>query len=116
MHALDSLNAVTAFAIGGVLLLVSPADVAVYLSAIQGISGIDLSTTGRIAVNIGLILAIDVCIIAPLAVYIASPGRSHQLLTAARGWLVTNQRRLNATVLLAFGVLLTLSGAVHLLT
>ena len=115
MHTLDALTPLKAYGIGAVLLLVSPADVAVYLSAIQGISGLDISTTGRIAVNIALILAIDVCILTPLAIYVASPHRSRRLLTDTRNWLIDNQRRLNATVLLVFGALLTLSGAIHLL-
>jgi hypothetical protein len=116
MQALDTLTPAKAYAVGAILLLVSPADVAVYLSAIQGIAGADLSTDTRIVVNVGLIIAIDVCILAPLAVYIASPHRSQQLLSAGRAWLVANQRRLTAIVLLAFGALLIVSGAVHLLT
>jgi len=116
MQRLDTLTPLKAYGIGAVLLLVSPADVAVYLSAIQGIAGLDISTTGRIAVNVALILAIDLCILVPLVIYVASPHRSRQLLTGVRNWLTDNQRRLNAIVLFVFGALLTLSGAIHLLS
>jgi hypothetical protein len=44
------------------------------------------------------------------------PDRARQLLAEGRDWLVSHQRRLTATVVLVFGALLTLSGALHLLT
>lgn len=71
-----------ALGIGAVLLLVSPADLAVYLSALQGLAGADLSGLQRLLVNALLIAAVDICILAPLGIYVAMPHRAAHLLTA----------------------------------
>jgi hypothetical protein len=76
MRVLDRLTPVKAFAVGAVLLQVSPADLLVYLSAIQGISGADLSNGQRNLINVALIAAVDICIIGPLGIFVAmGPAR-----------------------------------------
>lgn len=114
MQMLDTLTPPKALAIGAVLLLVSPADLAVYLSAVQGIRGVDLSDGGQILVNAALIAAIDLCILVPLAIYVLMPRRAAHILTALRTWLIANQRKVVAWVLLVFGALLFLSALGHL--
>lgn len=114
MATLDVLTPPKAFGVGAVLLLVSPADLAVYLSALQGLSGNQFATVGRLLTLVGLIAAIDLCILMPLVIYIAVPRRAAHLLGAMRQWLTTHQRRATAWVLLVLGVLLSFSGAIHL--
>jgi hypothetical protein len=114
MAALDVLTPLKAFGVGAVLLLVSPADLAVYLSALQGLSGNQFSALGRLLTLLGLVAAIDLCILVPLAIYVAMPRRAAHLLGAMRQWLTTHQRRATAWVLLVFGVLLSVSGVIQL--
>jgi hypothetical protein len=114
MAALDRLTPVKAFGVGAVLLVASPADLAVYLSALQGLSGHTFSAGGRVIVLVLLIAAIDLCIVIPLAIYVALPHRARDVLTALRAWLVDHQRRVTAALLLVFGVVLSVSGTVDL--
>jgi hypothetical protein len=114
MAALDTLSPLKALGVGAVLLLVSPADLAVYLSAMQGLSSTEFSGGQRILVVALLIVAVDLCIVVPLAIYVAMPHRAKQLLTGLRTWLTDNQRQVTAWVLIVFGVLLLVSGAVNL--
>ncbi|MDA0171636.1 GAP family protein [Solirubrobacter taibaiensis] len=114
MKALDDMSALKALGMGALLLLISPADVAVYLSALQGIEGADLSDP--VLANIALVGAIDLCILVPLAIYVVMPRRAGRVLEAGRVWLVAHLHIVAAGSMLVFGALLTLSGALHLLT
>ena len=116
MRLLDELTPLKAFALGAVLLLVSPADLAVYLSAVQGIRGLDLSEGAQVLVNLALITAINVCILVPLAIYVLMGGRAVKILAGLREWLIAHQRKVLAGVLLGFGVLLILSSLTTLLS
>lgn len=115
MRALDAMTPGKALGLGALLLLISPADLAVYLSALQGVIGADVGTGTIVPVIVALVIGIDLCILVPLGIYLAMPGRAARLLAALRTWLLDNERRLMAWVLIAFGVWLTASGAVHLL-
>lgn len=113
MRALDDLRPMRAFVLGALLLIVSPANVAVYLSALQGLEGTDLGS-GRLVLLIVLILAIDLCILIPIAVYVAIPGRAQAILARAKAWLLLHQRSLMAWVFAVFGVLLVASAVAQL--
>lgn len=114
MAKLDALTPLSAFGVGAVLLLVSPADLAVYLSALQGLSDTGISSGERVLFLALLIVAIDLCILVPLAVYVAMPRRAGHVLGALREWLAANQRKVTAWVLLVFGAVLIVSGTAHL--
>ncbi|MDA0183436.1 GAP family protein [Solirubrobacter phytolaccae] len=114
MQALDDLTALKALGMGALLLLISPADLAVYLSALQGIQGADLSDP--ILANLALVVAIDLCILMPLSIYVLMPRRASHILGAGRTWLIAHMHAVAAGSMLVFGALLTLSGALHLLT
>lgn len=114
MAKLDALTPIPAFGVGAVLLLVSPADLAVYLSAVQGLSDTSISTSERLLYLGLLIAAIDLCILVPLAIYVAMPRRATRILGGLRTWLAANQRKVTAWVLMVFGILLLVSGTVHL--
>lgn len=116
MRMLDALTPAKAFGVGALLLLVSPADLAVYLSALQGLEGSDVSDGARVPLNVALILAIDLCILVPLAIYVAMPHRAGRLLAGMRTWLLAHQRVAMAWMLIGFGVLLAASGAAHLMS
>jgi hypothetical protein len=104
MAALDSLSPLKAVGIGAVLLLVSPADLAVYLSALQGVSGSEFSAGTRVLLVVLLVLAIDLCILIPLGIYVAMPHRAQAILLRLRSWLIDNSRKATAWVLLLFGL------------
>lgn len=110
LQAIDSLTPLRAFGFGFVLLAASPANVAVYLSAIQSMRGVGLGDGGFVLTAL-LIAAIGLCIIVPLGVYVAMPSRADELLGRGRDWLLANQQRVMAWVLLGFGALLVFSGA-----
>lgn len=115
MRAFDRLTPLKAIAIGAVLLLVSPADLAVYLSALQGVAGDEFSTGTRVLLVVLLIVAIDLCILIPLGIYVAMPHRAQGILTRLRGWLIDNSRKATAWVLLIFGLFSLGSGISALL-
>lgn len=94
------------------MLAVSPADLAVYLSAEHGIS--DQTTSARLVLAALLIVAIDLCILIPVGIYVATPRRAAQILDTGRHWLIAHQRRAMAWVLTIFGVLLILTAVLHL--
>jgi hypothetical protein len=104
MKAFDRLSPLKAIAIGAVLLLVSPADLAVYMSALQGVSGNDFSSGTRLLLVVLLVLAIDLCILIPLAIYVVMPRRAAGILARLRLWLIDNNRKATAAVLLLFGL------------
>jgi sulfite exporter TauE/SafE len=104
MRAFDKLTPLKAVAIGAVLLLVSPADLAVYMSALQGVSGNDFTPGTRFLLVVSLVVAIDLCILIPLGIYVVAPRRAQGILTGLRGWLIDNSRRATASVLLIFGL------------
>jgi hypothetical protein len=104
MRAFDRLSPLKAVAIGAVLLLVSPADLAVYMSALQGVSGDDFTPGTRLLLVVLLVVAIDLCILVPLGIYVAMPRRAAAILGRLRVWLIDNSHRLTAWVLLAFGL------------
>jgi Sap, sulfolipid-1-addressing protein len=112
LRQLDNLSVVKAFGVGAVLLAISPADLATYLSAEQGLAG--KSATFSVVVTILLILAIDLCILIPIGIYVAMPGRAVHILDRARWWLIANQRTLTAWVSVGFGVLLIAVAIGHL--
>jgi hypothetical protein len=111
MQALDRLTPLKALGIGGLLLLISPADLAVYLSALQGLQDV---SSGKLVLNVLLIAAIDLCILIPVGVYVLMPHRAAHILEVARVWLLRRQRQLAAWTMLVFGALLLLSGALDL--
>ena len=113
MRALDELTLPKAFGIGMVLLAASPANIALYLGTLPGVWAYDPGD-GQLLILALLILAIDLCILIPLAIYVAVPRRSQRLLATGRVWLIDHQRALTSWVLLAFGGLLTLSGVADL--
>lgn len=115
LRTLEALTPVRAIGIGALLLLVSPADLLVYLSAIQGISGADLSNGERLLINAALIAAIDICILVPVGIYIAMPRRAASVLASLRTWLIANQHNVVAGVLLFFAVVQISSGVSHFL-
>jgi hypothetical protein len=110
MKALDSLTPLKAIGIGAVLLLVSPADLAVYLNALQGLSGTGISTSTRALLVVLLVVAIDLCILIPVAIYVLMPRRATRILAALRLWLIDNNRKATAWTLLVFGLFLLGSG------
>jgi hypothetical protein len=112
MRALDSLTIVKAFGVGAVLLAVSPADLAVFLSAMQGLAG--ESAGKQLVLTIVLIAAIDLCMLIPIGIYVAVPSRAGAILEQGRQWLIANQRKLMAWVCTGFGLLLLVSGVIHL--
>jgi hypothetical protein len=61
-----------------------------------------------------LIIAIDLCMLVPLGIYLAMPKRAGHILEVGRLWLIAHQRKLMAWVCAVFGVLLLESGLVHL--
>lgn len=113
MQAIDDLSFVKAFGFGFVLLAASPANIAVYLSSMQGLAGVGLGN-GRVALTIVLIFAIDLCILIPLAVYLAFPKRASTLLENGKQWLLRHQQALVSWVLSVFGLLLTISSVLQL--
>jgi hypothetical protein len=104
MKAFDKLTPLKAVGIGAVLLLISPADLAVYLSALQGTAGNDFATGTRLLLVALLVVAIDLCILVPLGIYVAMGSRADRILKAMRGWLIDNNRKATAWVLLVFGL------------
>jgi hypothetical protein len=110
MAALDSLSPLKAVGIGAVLLLVSPADLAVYLSALQGVSGGELDAGERLLLVVLLVAAIDLCILIPVGIYVAMPRRAEGILKALRLWLIDHNRKATAWTLLVFGLFLLISG------
>jgi cadmium resistance protein CadD (predicted permease) len=105
MRSLDRLSLLKAIGVGGVLLCVSPADLAVYVSALNGLAGRSSGT--RLLLTALLVVAIDLCILVPLAVYVAMPRRATQILASVRTWLM-------AWVCAVFGVYLLISGITKL--
>jgi len=112
MRMLDRLTLIKAIGVGGVLLCVSPADLAVYVSALNGLAG--RPDTTKIVLTAVLVVAIDLCILIPLAIYVAMPRRAVRILSALRTWLIGHQLKLMAWVCAIFGVYLLVSGATHL--
>lgn len=66
--------------------------------------------------QLALVGAIDLCILVPLVIYVLVPRRAAHVLGAGRTWLVAHLAAVTAGSLLGFGVPLTVSGALHLLT
>jgi len=112
MRSLDSLTFVKAVGVGGILLCVSPADLAVYMSALNGIAAKSVSV--RLLLTGVLLVAIDLCILIPIGIYVAIPGRATEILEAGRQWLIANQLKLMAWVCTVFGVLLIVSAVIKL--
>jgi hypothetical protein len=112
MRSLDTLTLLKAIGVGGVLLCVSPADLAVYVSALNGLAG--KSGGSQLVLTVLLMVAIDLCMLIPLAIYVAVPHRASQLLATGRTWLIANQLKLMAWVCTVFGVYLLLSGVLKL--
>ncbi len=112
MRSLDTLTLIKAIGVGGVLLCVSPADLAVYISALNGLAA--KPEGERLLLTLLLVVAIDLCILIPLVIYVAMPRRAARLLAALREWLITHQLKLMAWVCTVFGVYLLLSGVLKL--
>jgi hypothetical protein len=56
MRAVDRLTAPKAFALGAALLAISPANIAAYLAALQGLKGIDAGATTKLVLLLALIV------------------------------------------------------------
>ena len=112
MRSLDSLSFVKAVGVGGILLCVSPADLAVYMSALNGIAAKGAGV--RLILTAALLVAIDLCILIPIAIYVAIPDRATEVLETGRRWLIDHQLKLMAWVCTAFGILLVVSAVIHL--
>jgi Sap, sulfolipid-1-addressing protein len=101
-----------AVGVGAVVLAISPADTAAYMTACQALIGSDSSVRGLIWIL--LLLCINSCIVVPLAVYLALPGRAPRLLSAAERWIVVNQRKVTGGAAGFFGVVLLVDSIVTL--
>jgi hypothetical protein len=106
MRRLEVINPGQSFLIGMVLIAVSPADLAVYLSAVQALTGSGLDRAGRLATFIALLVCIDLCIIIPLAMYVAMPRRAARMLSGGKVWLIAHQRAVTGWSAAVFGVIL----------
>jgi hypothetical protein len=106
MRRLEQISPWQAFLIGMVLIAVSPADLAVFLSAMQALVGSDLDVGEKIATFGALVVCIDSCIIVPLVIYVAMPGRAARLLSAGKVWLIAHQRAVTGWSAAVFGVVL----------
>jgi hypothetical protein len=82
------------------------------LSAAQGIS--NDATAARIVLIVLLIITIDLCILVPIAIYVAMPQRATKILERLRAWLIAHQRQVMAWLLTIFGVALTAAAIIHL--
>ena len=112
MRQLDALTVLKATGVGVVLLAVSPADLATYMSAVQGLAGKGVGEA--VVIAIVLIAAIDLCILGPIGIYVAMPGRAADVLGALRRWLIGHQRALMAWVCVGFGLVLEVVAIIHL--
>jgi hypothetical protein len=112
MRSLDTLTLLKAVGVGGVLLCVSPADLAVYMSALNGIAGKGVGA--RLLLTAALLVAIDLCILIPIGIYLAMPARANEILEKLRQWLIAHQLKLMAWVCTTFGVLLIVSAVIKL--
>jgi threonine/homoserine/homoserine lactone efflux protein len=113
MHALDELRPGRAFGLGAVLLMVSPANIAVYLSALQGLKATETGV-GELVLLVALIVAIDLCILIPLLVYVCMPRRAAHILGVGKTWLLDHQRAMMSWIFFAFGLLLVVSAVLDL--
>ncbi len=112
MRSLDRLSFLRAIGVGGILLCVSPADLAVYVSALNGLAA--KSVVAKLVLTAVLVVAIDLCILVPIGVFMAMPGRATQILSEVRVWLIGHQLKLMAWVCTVFGIYLLVSGALTL--
>ncbi len=61
-----------------------------------------------------LIVAIDLCILIPLGIYLVVPKQASRILDVVRQWLIAHQSKMMAWICAVFGVLLLVSGVAHL--
>jgi hypothetical protein len=106
MRRLEVINPGQSFLIGMVLIAVSPADLAVYFSAVQALTGSGFDFAEKLATFIALLVCIDLCIIIPLAMYVAIPRRAARMLSAGKVWLIAHQRAVTGWSAAVFGVIL----------
>jgi hypothetical protein len=104
MRRLEQISPGQAFLIGMVLIAVSPADLAVFLSAVQALVGSNVDLTEKIATFVALIVCIDSCIVIPLVIYVAMPRRASRTLNAGKVWLIAHQRAVTGWSAAVFGV------------
>ena len=115
LRKLETVNVLEAFAVGMIIILISPADLAAYFAGLQALLGDDSSSTAKVALAAVLLVAIDSCILIPLLVYVMFPRRAAGWLATGKDWLITNNRIVTAASSALFGALLLGSGIVALL-
>lgn len=114
MRRVEEMRPIQALVFGMVLIAISPADIAVYFSAVQALIGSDSDTATKAIVTVVLVLSIDLCILIPLGVYLALPRRADALLTTGKEWLISHQRAVAGGSAGIFGLLLLGQGIVAL--
>ncbi len=115
MTKLDVLPAWQALGLGMVLILVSPADIAAFVAAVQALAGQHYDAGARLIVLVVLILCIDLCILIPLLVYVLMPRRAADLLNKAKLWLIPHQRAVTGWSSLVFGIVMIINSLATLL-
>lgn len=106
MRRLENVNPWQSFLVGMVLIAVSPADLAVFMSAVQALMGSDFELTEKLATLIALLVCIDLCIIIPLGIYVATPHRAARMLSTGKLWLIAHQRAVTGWSAAVFGLVL----------
>jgi hypothetical protein len=106
MRRLEEIGPGQAFLIGMVLIAVSPANLAVFLSAVQALVGSNLDLAEKIATFVALLVCIDSCIVIPLVIYVAMPRRASRMLSTGKVWLIAHQRAVTGWSAAVFGVAL----------
>jgi hypothetical protein len=113
MKSLDTLKVWQSFFLG--MLLISPANVAVYFAAIQALIGQHLGTGDRVIVLTALLACMGLCILVPLLIYTFMPRRSAHLLDVGKRYLIHNQGKVSGWSAIVFGVFMLVNSTTTLL-
>jgi hypothetical protein len=106
MAAVERLGPGRAYAFGVLVESTNVKRLAIYLAGLSEISRSDVSTRQSVAALALFVLLLLGGVLAPIAVYAASPERSAAMLGATRAWLLTHNRRILAVLFALVGAVL----------
>jgi threonine/homoserine/homoserine lactone efflux protein len=106
MAAVERLGPGRAYAFGVLVESTNVKRLAIYLAGLSEISRSDVSTRQSVAALALFVLLLLGGVLAPIAVYAASPERSAAMLGATRAWLLTHNRRILAVLFALVGTVL----------
>jgi hypothetical protein len=102
-----------AFSLGLILAVLNP-NIPILLAGLATIAAAPVSLAGRAVGAVLLVAGAELGLLGPLGWYLLRPATATTMLERAKGWLARHEHALDLAVLIIFGAIFTIKGAVGL--